>query len=526
MTHSSSPSVVVIGLDAAEVGLVERYMAEGAMPTLASLAARGLMCRLASVADAFAGAVWPSFLYGVHPGKHGYCGGYPIKPGTLDVDPADAGEDAYRPFYAETGDDPPRVVVLDVPKSHADEKARGAFLVAWGAHAARSAAASHPPELFAEVLREVGPYPIPLLAQEDDIHELSYYRDLHRLLLKGVEARQRLHRHFLAREPWDLFITVFGETHIVGHRFWHFMDEAHPWHKVNDPVELKSAIRSVYTAVDAAIADLVEQLRPDTTVLIVSSHGMKANYNALELLPRLLERFSGVERHMSQRPVFDRLLAGSALALRSLVPAAARARIKRGVSGPLRQRLRGAYLKAIWGWDRWPTMRAFCTPSEDNGYIRVNLRGREPDGLVEPGAEYEALLSELTSELLSLTDVETGRPVIASVLRPQEKYPGPAATRMPDLIAHWAPGTPIRGLRSARFGDVVAPTRVQHRSGDHRPTGFLVAAGPTVAPGARPKDAQLLDLAPTILSLLNRPIPPHLDGRILPEIAPERCEAR
>jgi predicted AlkP superfamily phosphohydrolase/phosphomutase len=66
-----------MGLDAAEVSLVERCMAEGTMPTLASLSTSGLMCRISSVADAFAGAVWPSFLYGVHPAKHGYCGGYP-----------------------------------------------------------------------------------------------------------------------------------------------------------------------------------------------------------------------------------------------------------------------------------------------------------------------------------------------------------------------------------------------------------------------------------------------------------------
>ena len=521
MICSGSPSVVVVGLDAAEVSLVERYMAEGAMPTLASLAPRGFMCRLSSVADAFAGAVWPSFLYGVHPGKHGYCGGYPVKTGTLDVGPTVEIENPYRPFYAEMQEEPPRVVVLDVPKSYPDRKARGACLVAWGAHAARSTAASHPPEILAEVMREIGPYPLPLLTQEDDVHELSYYLDLLRRLLDGVEARRRLNRYFLRRDPSDLFITVFSETHVVGHRFWHFMDESHPWHDENAPGKLKTAIRGVYAAVDGAIGDLVERIDPHATLLLVSGHGVKANYNARELLPRFLERFCGVEGRLSERPAFGRLAAGGALALRSLVPPALRARIKRHAPWSVRQRVRSHYLKAIWGWDRWPAMRAFCTPTEDNGYIRVNLKGREPNGLVEPGAEYEALLSELTAELLSLTDIESGRPVIASALRPQQKYSGPAAPRMPDLIVHWAPGTPIRGLRSARFGDVVAPPRLHHRSGDHQPHGFLVAAGPTVSRGAGPKDAHILDLAPTILSLLDRPIPSHLDRKILPEIAPE-----
>jgi len=520
------PSVIVIGLDAAEVSLVRRFMAEGGMPTLASLAERGFMCSLSSVGDLGAEAVWPSFLYGVQPGKHGLFGSYQIRPGTLDVGPTEAHQNPHHPFYAEAQRDPPRTIVLDVPKSYAYPSDRNVCLVAWGAHAARATGASHPPGLLPRVVRDVGRYPLPLLAQEDDVHDLSYYRDLRRRLLDGVGARERLHRYFLEREPSDLFITVFGETHVAGHRFWHFMDEGHPWHDASAPAELKTAIRDVYAAVDAAVGDLVRCLSDDVTVLVVSVHGMTANYNAQELLPRFIERYCGVDDSTSKRPLASRLVAGGALALRSLVPPAVRARVKQRVSGPLRQRFRSQYLKALWGWDRWPEMRVFCTPTEDHGYIRVNLKGREPQGLVEPGTEYDELLSALTEELLSLRDLESGRPVIGSVLRPQEKYPGPAAPCMPDLVVHWAPGMPIRGLRSARFGDIERAPRLQHRSGLHQPDGFLVSAGPSVVQVARPMDAHILDLAPTILRLLGRPVPPHLDGSVIAHIVPDRREAR
>jgi len=520
------PSVIVIGLDAAEVSLVRRFMAEGGMPTLASLAERGVMGGLSSVGDLSAEAVWPSFLYGVHPGKHGLFGSYQIRPGTLDVEPTEAHDNLHQPFYAEAQQDPPRAIVLDVPKSYAYPSDRNVCLVAWGAHAARATGASHPPELLSRVVRDVGHYPLPLLAQEDDVHDVSYYRDLRRRLLDGVGARKRLHRYFLEREPSDLFMTVFSETHVAGHRFWHFMDEGHPWHDASAPADLKTAIRDVYAAVDAAVGNLVRRLPDDVTVLVVSVHGMTANYNAQELLPRFIERYCGVDNSTSRRSLGGRLVARGALAVRSLAPPAIRARVKQRVPGPLRQRFRSQYLKALWGWDRWPEMRVFCTPTEDHGYIRVNLKGREPEGLVEPGTEYEKLLSELTEELLSLRDVESGCPVIGSVLRPQEKYPGPAASRMPDLVVHWAPGVPIRGLRSARFGDIVRAPRLQHRSGLHQPDGFLVAVGPGVARVARPADAHILDIAPTILTLLRRPVPPHLDGSVIAHIAPDRQEAR
>jgi predicted AlkP superfamily phosphohydrolase/phosphomutase len=513
------PSVVVIGLDAAEVSLVRRFMADGTMPTLASLAERGATRRLSSVGDLSAEAVWPSFLYGVHPGKHGLFGSYQIRPGTLDVGPSEAHQNPHLPFYAEAQQDPPRTIVLDVPKSYAYAGDRNVSLVAWGAHAARATGASHPPELYSPVVRDVGRYPLPLLAQEDDVHDLSYYRDLRRRLLEGVGVRNRLHRYFLERDSSDLFITVFSETHVAGHRFWHFMDAGHPWHDAGAPAELKTAIRDVYSAVDEAVGELIRFLPGNVTVLVASVHGMTPNYNAQELLPRFIERYCGVDDDGgTTRPLGSRLLADGALGLRSLVPPAMRARIKQYVSGPLRQRFRSQYLKALWGWDRWPRMRVFCTPTEDHGYLRVNLKGREPHGLVEPGAEYEVLLSELAEELLSLRDVESGCAVIGSVLRPQEKYPGPAAVRMPDLVVHWAPGMPIRGLRSARFGDVVVIPRFQHRSGLHQPEGFLVAAGPSIVRGVPPADAGVLDLAPTILSLLGRPVSPHLDGRLIPDI--------
>ena len=523
MSGTAKQPVVVIGLDAAEVNLISQWIEEGKLPTLAALKRRGCWGRLGSVGDCFAGAVWPSFLYGVHPGKHNVFSGFPLKPGTLDVVPLLADRNPYRPFTAYASDQNLRVVALDIPKSYPDQEINGAILVAWGSHAPTYGASSAPPGLLKQVIKEVGHYPLPLGAQEDDIETYGFYRSLREKLLQGVEARLRLNRYMLQRESWDLFITVLSEMHPVGHRFWHFMDPNHPWYDPAAPEELHRAMLDVYAAVDHCVGEILDLVPEEAAVLVLSVHGMMPNYNAQELLPRFLERWSGIDEsheptNGTHASLSSRLLADGMRFLRAVTPPRVRAHMKQWVPNTVRINTRAQYMKAICGWKHWPRMKAFCLPTEDNGYIRVNLKGREPAGLVEPGPEYEALLAELTEELLALRDIKTGNPIVERVLRPQEIYPGPFSPLMPDLVVSWNAASAVNGLSSPRFGDIVDKPRVQHRSGLHRAEGFFVAAGPSIPQGETVTRAHILDLAPTILSLLGYAPPSHLDGRVLTEI--------
>jgi predicted AlkP superfamily phosphohydrolase/phosphomutase len=317
-------------------------------------------------------------------------------------------------------------------------------------------------------------------------------------------------------------MTVLSEAHPVGHRFWHFMDPNHPWHDPEAPDELRSAMLDVYTAVDDGVSEILDLIPQEAIVLLLSVHGMMPNYNAQELLPRFLERWSGIEDApdaQGVQPSFSsRLLADGMRFMRSTVPPRVRAHLKQVVPNSIRINTRTQYMKAICGWKHWPRMKAFCLPTEDNGYIRINLKGREPAGLVEPGAEYDALLSELSEEILALRDIKTGNPIVERVLRPQELYPGAFASLMPDLATYWNTATPVSGIHSPRYGDIVTTPRVQHRSGMHRAEGFFIAAGPSIVPGKTIEGAHIHDLAPTILALLGYEPPSHLDGRVLSEI--------
>src|SRR6185312_13305654 len=114
-----------------------------------------------------------------------------------------------------------------------------------------------------------------------------------------------------------------------------------------------------------------------------------------------------------------------------------------------------------------------------HGGIRVNLVGREPNGKIKPGAELETLCSGLTEELMKLVDLDTGKRVVARVLRTDDLYAGEHRDLLPDLLVEWSSHAPISKIRlgSGRIGEIAGEYRFC-RTGDHFPGGMFVAAGP------------------------------------------------
>jgi predicted AlkP superfamily phosphohydrolase/phosphomutase len=183
-------------------------------------------------------------------------------------------------------------------------------------------------------------------------------------------------------------------------------------------------------------------------------------------------------------------------------------------------------LTAFWriGYVDWSTKRAFSMYADGTGYIRVNLRGREKAGIVEPGEEYDRLCTRITEGLGTFVDADTGEPVVERVERADRLFPpGSRRNDLPDLIVRWAdsPAAAHRAIASLRYGEIPWPTpggHPDHRSGNHRDEGFLIAAGERIRSDARIQRAHILDLVPTLYVLFGAAPPTHLSGRALPII--------
>ena len=124
----------------------------------------------------------------------------------------------------------------------------------------------------------------------------------------------------------------------------------------------------------------------------------------------------------------------------------------------------------------WPRTRAYCLPTDLEGHIRINLRGREPQGSVAPGPEYQRVCDELAAALEALTQPETGRRAVRAVLRTDDLYPGPE-TRLPSR-PHRALGRRGAVHRARIPGRRNRDRAVARRTPRHaRAPGILIRAG-------------------------------------------------
>jgi predicted AlkP superfamily phosphohydrolase/phosphomutase len=368
---------------------------------------------------------------------------------------------------------------------------------------------SSPPGLLDHIGAEFGPRP-----RTDEIHVRLPTK---RLLEIGnqekyiIDQMVEITNGLMNREPWDLALVCLASTHRAGHKLWDdtgAVDSAGP----SGHPEVRAALRDVYVAVDEAVGRLVEAAGDVDVAIVFSVHGMGANLSRTEILPKMLALVLGARDA-------DPIGPGQALGrIRRLVPGTWRQMVKSRMPMSMQDRLTVFWRFQGTDWARTP---AFCLVADLQGYVRVNLRGRESRGIVQPGPEYEELCDRIAHGLGTFVDADTGEPVVARIARSSELYDdGARRDRLPDLLVNWSstPAAKHREIVSPDHGSIPWPTPGTHpsgRSGNHRGEGFVIAVGQEFRPGSRIVDAHVLDLAPTVFNLFDVPTPPRMSGRVL-----------
>ncbi len=509
--NKKNAPVIVIGLDGAEATLIEQYLAEGKLPVLRQLQQEGCWRRLSRDRDMFSDTIWIDFLTGVSSSYHGMVSWAQIKPGTYQIENTNATTffRYKKPFYAQLKDPEKRVVVVDVPKTRPFEGVNGAQICAWGAHSHQYHPSSSPEELYHDVESRFGKSTL-RDNDEDDRFDDEYFQGLLDWLRETPDQRANICCYLYEKYQPDFLLTVFSETHSVGHRFWHFMDESHPHHHPEAPAKFKNAIPDIYQACDQAIGKILETVPENSTILIFSLHGMGQNshdVSSLYLLPEFLYRFSfpDIPRNTQEKR------GGMLQTLRELVPTRVRNSFKHLVPLPIRAFIYRSRIERFMYKEHWPTMKAFALHSASTGYIRFNLQGREPQGIIPP-EQYDQLCDELTAHLMELVEPRTGKPAVTKVHKRRDAHKGPLAEEvMPDLFVEWA-DLSIEAVHSPRFGDI-GPVRME-RTGTHRPRGIFFLKGTGLpSSGEQLEDTHVSNLTPTLLSLMEEPIPEKMQGK-------------
>jgi hypothetical protein len=257
------------------------------------------------------------------------------------------------------------------------------------------------------------------------------------------------------------------------------------------------------------------------TVLVISGDGMGPNYAGAHLLPDALHRLGlfhsanvGGGDGAGARP-----RKGILASIRGAIPLGVRQSVTRCLPRSVQHRLSLKWASAGINWQR---SRVSCIPNANEGYLRVNLRGREPAGIVEPGTGCAQLLADLGAEMRGLRNPANGLAAADQVFLIDEVFPGSERRHLPDLVVAWDPGARLLGeMATPSAGQVAGPAANQTSpfyTGNHRPNAFVLARGPGVPARERLGQGHIVDLAPTILTLLGVDPPPSLEGRAWPQV--------
>ncbi len=490
---SETTRLLVVGLDAMDPGLARRLGAEGRMPVLQGLIDESTWAPTRNPEGLVVGGIWPSYTTGCWPGRHGFTCFRQFVDGRYEIrrfDPRDIAPDPYWSSLATAGR---QCCVIDAPLTTVAEVPGVVQLNEWGAHDRMLPIEAWPESFASELSADLGSHP--LVGKCDHYAQRGDWEELRHVLADGAARKTELCLDLLGRQSWDLFHVVYGESHCAGHQFWGLHDPE--WHG-HDPAvaaELGDPLVDTYVMLDAEVGRLLAAVGSTTAVFVLLSHGIGPHHDGDHLFPEILERL-------------DRAYGGRRLVRR--VTEAGRRRLDRHTREAARRRRPDD--RTLVGAVSVDGSR-LCFPVPNNelyAAVRVNLRGREPRGLIDPGAEYDTFLRWLTDQLMALTDADSGRHLVASVHRVDDLFSGERRNWLPDLLVDWHRDRPITSAASAEIGEVRGGYS-GIRTGDHRPSGMVIARG-SGAGGPLAEPVDVVDLSATIAARLGVALD-DVDGR-------------
>lgn len=506
MAKPKGGRIFVIGLDGATYDLIDPWVRQGELPTFARLFNEGMKGELASVVPPITTPAWASFLTGKRPATHGLFS-WVTRKGTCGMEPSNKthirGETLSDIFTRHRL----KIGLVNVPCTYPPTPVEG-FVVTGLETPSRESAFTYPETLKEDLISKFD-YEVERTQKFRRGNEKRFVETVENVERKRAEAVL----HLMKEREWKFFMVVFRGTDILSHCSWRHLDPNHPSHVSAEASRFGTILLDHYKLMDDTVGRIWDQLDERDTLVLMSDHGSCGFWRYI-YLDNLLVEEGLMHFRRSPRWFLRRWLFHLGITPSNTINLLAKLRvwnlIRRLVPQDLRLKVTDRVL--LGSAVDWSKTVAF--PFGGMGQIYINLEGREEQGCVRGHKEYEEVAGRVIRALERLVEPLTGEPMVRRVLRKEELGADLMDRRVPDLYVEWT---------GHRYGDIggigVSKGRMSDIQVDfcgfHTMRGIFLAVGPAFKKKAALEGARIIDLAPTLLHLLDLPIPQDMEGRVL-----------
>lgn len=503
--------VLVIGLDGVTFDLVRPWVEEGKLPIFKHLMEHGTSGSLLSTMPPLSPLAWVSFATGKNPGKHGIFDFTKRDLDSYDITIANSEDVDGETLWEIISKSGKKVGVINVTVTYPPREVDG-FMISGMLTPSLKSDFAFPEDLKMELKKIVGTYRFDVEEEFGKDREEVFLKDLYRV----TEVREKATLYLMKRIDWDFFMVMFYGTELVQNKFWGYMDRTHPNHDPEKFEKYGNTILSYFQRIDQAITKILQNIDGKTTLIIMSDHGHGPLHKVLYVNRWLMELgLLNFKRNISVR--VKKWLCRHNLPMRmyNVLMRLGLGKLRTSVS--LRRQIDIVNAFLSFRDVDWSRTKAYS--HGHIGRIFLNLKGREPNGIVEPGEEYDTLRKYVIRKLYELRDSETGEKVVDRAFTKEEIYDGPHLVEAPDIVFVMKDMKYVAEYGSFGFhSDSLFGRPVLMDSGSHKPEGIMIVKGEKIESGKKITGSRILDIAPTILYMMGIPIPSDMDGKVLTQI--------
>jgi predicted AlkP superfamily phosphohydrolase/phosphomutase len=464
--------IILISLDGVNWPIVNPMIEKGLLPNLKALISEGNSSTLQTHSFISSGSTWPSIHTGRHPGDHGILFSHrQMKSGTYHVVKKQPSDIPFKTFWQKTAEAGVKTIAFDLPKAPLISKFDGLVLNSWGEESPWYSPC-FPLNLKKQVQKKFGKHPLQEFYHRP-MKTMEGWISLRDKLIDATQTRMKILRWLMEEEKdWQLVVMAVNELHLGGHLFWHLIDPASADFDKEISEHVGDVLEKMMEIFDQALGSMINDFK-GASFLIISNNGMGPSNQPVQVLDVLLKKMGYMYGSIPDENELNRSSHNFVQEMEAVLPLG------------LVQGVKKLIPRKVWNkWGRrlthsakdWKKSIAFPLPNDVSGAIRINLKGREPNGIVTSD-EYDQVCDSIIEDFNDLKILESGKPAVARIIKVQEEFKGERVNELADLLVLWNVETRIEGLTSEKIGKVYV--KKDKRSGSHTDKGIFIWQDPS-----------------------------------------------